>query len=284
MFGRGLDLWVGCGLGYIALLPVLLIYALANDVRAWPLGAVTAMALLINAPHYGATILRAYANPTDRAKYRWFTLHATLALVLALAVGSHSWWVASILITFYLTWSPYHFAGQNYGIALMFLRRRGVEVDAAAKRLLSLSFTLSAVLAILAIHTRAGQYSVTPPTVDMAGAPRLLALDIPLPLLLIAITAVAYIICLVAAARRLRRTGLLRGSAAGVDAGRDAGALVRGPRSGAEQPGRAASVHGGVGLHGALGAVSVDHRLLREALGAARARRSVPAQIPDRGR
>ncbi len=209
LFGRGPDLWVGCGLGYITLVPVLLIYGLANDVRAWPLGAVIALGLLINAPHYGATVLRVYADRTDRAKYRWFTLHATLALVLALAVGSHSWWVASILITFYLTWSPYHFAGQNYGIALMFLRRRGVEVDAAAKRLLSISFTLSSVLAMLAIHARAGQYSVAPPTLDTADAPRLLALDIPRSVLLalVLITAVAYVICLAGAAWRLRRTG-----------------------------------------------------------------------------
>ena len=209
LFGPGLDLWVGCGLGYIALVPVLLIYGLSNGVRAWPLAAVTALGMLINAPHYGATILRVYSNRADRAKYRFFTLHATVVLVLALAVACHNWWVASILITFYLTWSPWHFAGQNYGIALMFLRRRGVEVDATAKRLLSLSFTLSAVLAMLAIHGSAGQYSVAPPTLDTVDAPRLLPVPVPLPVMqvLVAITAVAYLVCLAAAARRLRRTG-----------------------------------------------------------------------------
>ena len=40
-----------------------------------------------------------------------------------------------MLFTLYLTWSPWHYTGQNYGIAVMFLRRRGVERDAAREAL-----------------------------------------------------------------------------------------------------------------------------------------------------
>jgi cytochrome c-type biogenesis protein CcmH/NrfG len=82
-------------------------------------------------------------------------------------------------------------------------------VDATAKRLLSLSFTLSAVLAMIAIHGTAGQYSVAPPTLDTANAPRLLPIPVALPVLqvLVGIIAVAYLVCLVAVSRRLRRTG-----------------------------------------------------------------------------
>jgi len=147
LYGRWIDLFVGCGLGYLVLVPVLLAYGWSSGVREFPVAAIVAFGMLINAPHYGATVLRVYSDRADRAKYRFFALHATLALALVFAGASRSVWLASALITIYLTWSPWHFAGQNYGLALMFLRRRGVEVDALAKRFFYLSFVLSAVLA-----------------------------------------------------------------------------------------------------------------------------------------
>ena len=42
--------------------------------------------------------------------------------------------LGTFLVTLYLTWSPWHYTGQNYGLAVMFLRRSGVEVDARTKR------------------------------------------------------------------------------------------------------------------------------------------------------
>jgi hypothetical protein len=181
LYGRGLDLWIGCGFAYIALVPVLLGYGLASGVRTWSTSVTKALTIGINAPHYGATVLRVYAHAADRARYRFFALYATLAIVVAFAVGTRSWWVASILITLYITWSPWHFAGQNYGIAVMFLRRRGVGVDATTKRLLYLSFALSAALAILETHGSARVFSVTPSTLPAAEVPRLLRLEIPVP-------------------------------------------------------------------------------------------------------
>jgi tetratricopeptide (TPR) repeat protein len=211
LYGRWLDLLIGCGLGYIALVPVLIGYGYAAGVRTWPLGAMLAFGMLINAPHYGATVLRVYGDRGDRARYRFFALHATLALVILYALASRSVWLASALITIYVTWSPWHFAGQNYGLALMFLRRRGVEVDARAKRLFYLSFVLSAALAMLAIHGGADAFSVTIPTLDSPGAPALLRLGIPgaVSTPLFAITGTMYLACLAAAAWRLRRTGSL---------------------------------------------------------------------------
>jgi hypothetical protein len=209
LYGRWLDLLVGCGLGYIALVPVLLGFGYVAGVQNWPVVAVVAFGMLINAPHYGATVLRVYGNPVDRAKYRFFALHATLLLGVLFAGASRSVWLASALITIYLTWSPWHFAGQNYGLALMFLRRRGIEVDARAKRFFYLSFVLSAALAMLALHGGAGEFSVTVPTLDAPGAPRLIPLGVPAVVStpLFAIVGVAYVGCLAAAAWRLRRTG-----------------------------------------------------------------------------
>jgi tetratricopeptide (TPR) repeat protein len=209
LYGRWIDLLVGCGLGYIALVPVLLAYGYASGDQSWPVGAVVAFGMLINAPHYGATVLRVYGDRGDRAKYRFFALHATLALAILFAGASRSVWLASAVITIYLTWSPWHFAGQNYGLALMFLRRRGVEVDAHAKRFFYLAFVLSAALAMIALHGGVGEFSVTVPTLVAPAAPRLIPLGIPgaASTWLFAIVGAAYVGCLAAAAWRLRRTG-----------------------------------------------------------------------------
>ena len=206
LYGRGLDLWIGCGFGYVALLPVLLGYGLASGVQTWSTTITKALTIGINAPHYGATVLRVYAHAADRARYRFFALYATVAVALAFAVGTRSWWVASLLITLYITWSPWHFAGQNYGIAVMFLRRRGIGLDATTKRLLYLSFALSALLVILETHGTERMFSVTPPTLPAPEAPRLLRLGIPGPVLqtLLAVTGLAYLGCLTGVARRLR--------------------------------------------------------------------------------
>ena len=47
LYGRWLDLLVGCGLGYLALVPVLLGYEYFSGVHVWPLGAVVAFGMLI---------------------------------------------------------------------------------------------------------------------------------------------------------------------------------------------------------------------------------------------
>jgi len=60
--------------------------------------------------------------------------------------------VGSLMITIYMSWSPWHYSSQNYGVASMFLRRRGVPVTRLGKRLLHASFQLSWLLVLLAIH------------------------------------------------------------------------------------------------------------------------------------
>ena len=208
LFGPWLDLLVGCGLGYVALVPILLAWGSAADVHSWPAAVVTACALAINGPHYGATVLRAYSRREDRAKYRLFTVYATLFVIAAFAMAAQGGIAASLLITAYLTWSPWHFSGQNYGIGLMFLRRRGVVVDAGLKRLFWLSFALSALLAMIQIHGTSGEFLELRPTVDASGAPRLLKLGLHGAAFqaLCGIVGTAYVACLLAIALRLRRS------------------------------------------------------------------------------
>jgi hypothetical protein len=120
IYGPWLDLLVGCG-AWSA--PLLLFYYFA-DSRALAWSAVFyGLALFFNYPHYMATIYRAYRTAEDRQKYRIFTEHITTLILLTLLV-SHFWYRAlPWIFTLYLTWSPWHYSGQNYGLFMMFARR-----------------------------------------------------------------------------------------------------------------------------------------------------------------
>jgi len=48
-----------------------------------------------------------------------------------------------VIFTLYLTWSPWHYSGQNYGIFLLFARRAGAQPDNRHRRALYSAFLLS---------------------------------------------------------------------------------------------------------------------------------------------
>jgi hypothetical protein len=99
--------------------------------------------LLAGTPHYGATLVRVYEKRRDRRAYVVFSLWATLAVIALFVVSL--WWgaAATFFVTLYLTWSPWHYTGQNYGLAVMFLRRGGVDLEPGLKRWIYASFLLS---------------------------------------------------------------------------------------------------------------------------------------------
>ena len=152
LFGPIPDLLLGCGLLYAA---VFLVFVLAGpQLRGLGLAVPLALAvLLFSIPHYGATLLRVYERREDRRSYRIFSVWAT-ALVVGLFLGGVSdALVASLLVTLYLTWSPWHYTGQNYGLAVMFLRRRGVDLPPHYKRWVYASFLLSFLLTATVMHS-----------------------------------------------------------------------------------------------------------------------------------
>lgn len=159
LFGPWPDLLLGCGIGY-----GLLVVALAaigvpmGSLEGWlPL-----VVLVTGIPHYGATLLRVYG--TESARRRYF-LHAFPlgflvwgAFAGALAAPRLGTW----LITLYLTWSPWHYTAQNFGLAMMFLRRAGITVAPPLRRLVWTSFVLSFVLVFVNIHGSASSGGADP--------------------------------------------------------------------------------------------------------------------------
>ena len=148
LYGPIPDLFLGCGLGSILVTAALAWWG--AGVRALIPGALLVLAFSL--PHYGATLLRVYELPAERRKYALFAVWATLLIGVSFVVGLQSALLGSLILTLYLTWSPWHYTGQNYGIFLMLLGRRGVAVSSRTKRLIYASFILSYAMAFLAIH------------------------------------------------------------------------------------------------------------------------------------
>jgi hypothetical protein len=152
LYGRTVDLTLGYGLGYLACVPLLVLLGAVTDHAMWLPLATLVLALVSATPHYGATLLRVYEQRDERRKYAIFAVWITAVLAALFVVGLYDGWVGSALLTVYVSWSPWHFSGQNYGVAMMYLRRNGVGVSPAARRSLYTSFVASAVLAFVVIH------------------------------------------------------------------------------------------------------------------------------------
>ena len=155
LFGPLPDLLIGCGLLYALALPAFFVYG--SEIRARQADALMPLlVLLLSLPHYGATLLRVYERREDRQLYRRFAIHSSVVLFAAFVVALHVPLVATFLTTLYLTWSPWHYTAQNFGLASMFLRRRGAAVGPVLGRCLRLSFVFSYGLVFLWMHTGEG--------------------------------------------------------------------------------------------------------------------------------
>jgi hypothetical protein len=203
------DLTLGCGVGYMAAFALLAVAG--GDIETLlPLGLMPLALLLLSVPHYGATLLRVYEKPENRRKYQLFAIHLTILVWAIFAAGVYSSFVGSLLLTVYLTWSPWHYSGQNYGISLMFLGRRGVQIPLLAKRLLYASFILTFVLTFIELHASIYGPVIVPDPSDTHY--HLTPLGIPLTLanpLIVAIGA-AYLVCLACVAYMLLRVAKWR--------------------------------------------------------------------------
>jgi hypothetical protein len=187
LYGRWLDVFFGYGLAYLLSIPLLLFLTTGVDANHALALATPYLALAFSTPHYGATLLRVYERGEDRRKYAIFSIWVTLGMVALFAAGLYSAFVGSLLLTVYVSWSPWHFSGQNYGISVMYLGRSGVKLPAEVKRLLYVSYVLSAVLAFVSIHMGGTTLSFAAGPRDPTGTLRVLQLGIDPPLALTAV-------------------------------------------------------------------------------------------------
>lgn len=208
LFGPVLDLSLGCGLLYAIVFGG---FAAFPGIRSHqPEYLLPLLILLFSMPHYGGTLLRVYEQRYDRRNYAIFSVYLTIAIFALFVVSLFDTWIASLLVTVYISWAPWHYTGQNYGISMMFLGRRGVEVDASLKHWIYASFFLAFALTFLVMHiTLVPGY--TPYAYD---APKVAFLPLGIPTgignVLVVATGAAYLIATSVAAWVLLRRASLR--------------------------------------------------------------------------
>lgn len=205
------DALFGYGLFYLLSAPAVVWLAARTGLSDWPVWFATLAALLISVPHYGATYLRVYEKRAERRRYALFAVHLTVVLSALYVASLYSVTLGSILLTIYVYWSPWHFAGQNFGVAMTSLRRRQVEIDPLSRRLLYSAFLLGYALAALALSRLGSNYQAVVGTGE-GSAYTFMRLGIPdsIATPLLYGLAPAYAIVTVAAIARLARKASIR--------------------------------------------------------------------------
>jgi hypothetical protein len=205
LFGPARDLLLGCGLGYMLVFAALCFVGPFVRTQS-PQALAPLILLLVGAPHYGATLLRVYERRSDRRTYALFAVWTTLALALVFVGATRLVWLGSWVLTVYITWNPWHYAGQNYGLTLMFLRRREVPVDASLKRWIHASFVLTFALTFLVLHREQGTAAFSPLLYqDLSYTFRPLGIPALLSDALLLLGLAAYVVSLAVTATRLLR-------------------------------------------------------------------------------
>ncbi len=111
------------------------------------------LAVIFNYPHFMATIYRAYHTREQFEKYKFFTLHLTLLMVVTAAMLHASYRLVPWVFTLYICWSPWHYTGQNYGLMMMFTRRAGAQITFTERRWLHAAFVASYVMLLASFMT-----------------------------------------------------------------------------------------------------------------------------------
>ena len=186
LFGPVPDLLFGCGVAYLFVFAALAVAG--PTVTVWlPATILPLLTVVAGGPHYGATLLRAYERKEDRVRYRSVTVMATLGLALVFLLSLRIHLLGTLVVTLYLMWSPWHYSGQNYGLMLMFLGRRGISTEATLKRLIRASFVLSFLIVIVQLNGENPSASYAPSVQATSGDPTeplftQLSLGIPMPI------------------------------------------------------------------------------------------------------
>jgi tetratricopeptide (TPR) repeat protein len=151
IYGPWLDLIVGCGAWSAPLLAAAL-WLTRSHTHAWVV-AFYLLALAFNYPHFMATVYRAYHTRADFEKYKIFTLHITLLLILTGVLLHASYRLFPWVFTLYILWSPWHYTGQNYGLLMMFARRSGAEATPGERRSIRAAFVASYLMLLASFET-----------------------------------------------------------------------------------------------------------------------------------
>jgi len=96
--------------------------------------------LLSNSAHFAGSTVRLYTRPGSFRDLPFLTMGLPLASLIVLGLGLvFPGALGQNLLSLYLTWSPYHYSAQAYGIAVLYCHRSGTPWDEGERRWLRLA-------------------------------------------------------------------------------------------------------------------------------------------------
>lgn len=101
------------------------------------------VALIVNQAHFAASTVRLYTKPNSFRDLPFLTMVfpvVTLAVLTGFIFFANS--IGWHLQALYLSWSPYHYAAQTFGLATMYCIRSGCRLDPFERNLLRLTCLL----------------------------------------------------------------------------------------------------------------------------------------------
>jgi len=89
--------------------------------------------IVFNGAHFAASTLRLYTKPGARKEFPLLIWAFPLVCLVAVGLGLWSPFIGRNITALYFTWSPYHYAMQTYGLAVMCSMRSGAKLEARDK-------------------------------------------------------------------------------------------------------------------------------------------------------
>ena len=117
-------------------IPFLIWVILDPSITPTDLKTKTLIYLFLNYAHFASSTIRLYTKPGEIPN-RWMVSYGlpvvavvvtTLCIAWPKVLGDHLW-------ALFFSWSPYHYAMQAYGLALMYCYRSGIYMDKTEKRI-----------------------------------------------------------------------------------------------------------------------------------------------------
>ena len=118
--------------------------------------------ILINGAHFAASTLRLYTKPGAKEEFPFLSWGFPVICLLVVGMGLYWETLGKNLTALYLSWSPYHYAAQAYGVAVMYAMRSGAKLDQRDKNLIWWVCLLPFVFALLTASDRGLAWLVSP--------------------------------------------------------------------------------------------------------------------------
>jgi hypothetical protein len=89
--------------------------------------------IFFNAAHFAASTVRLYTKPGARKEFPLLSRVFPFACLAVVGLALWSPFIGRNVTALYFTWSPYHYAMQTYGLAVMYAMKSGAKLESRDK-------------------------------------------------------------------------------------------------------------------------------------------------------